>query len=107
MNRPTLSRLLLVAAVALAGFGFAACASPTAPANTAAQSAPAVEVAAAAPVESPQNIAPQDYDARNPRAGDSATLKATRERFPNHLVNGQGRKVRGKLEEPFLVEIPE
>lgn len=49
----------------------------------------------------------KDYNARAPRTGDSPALKETRARFPNHLVNGQGRRVRGKLEEPFLVEIPE
>jgi rhodanese-related sulfurtransferase len=74
MNHPTLSRLLLVAVIALAAVGFAACGSPAAPAKTAAQSAPVAEVAAAAPVESPQEIAPQAYDTQFLQSGAAHQL---------------------------------
>lgn len=73
MNRQTISRLLLVAAVTLAGYAFAACASPAAPADTITQSTPA-QVAAAAPVESPQNIAPQEYDTQFIQGGTAHQL---------------------------------
>ena len=76
MKRQPISRLILVAAVTLAAFGFAACGDPSAPASTGASApaAQAVEEVAAAPVESPQQIVAQDYDAQFLQAGAAHQL---------------------------------
>ncbi len=54
-----------------------------------------------------------DYDEQNPGLGDSARLRAAREKFPYNLVNGAGyeqRKVgaeKGGLQRSQIVRIPE
>lgn len=54
-----------------------------------------------------------EYDEKNPGLGDSARLRAAREKFPYNLVNGAGyqqRKVgaeKGSLQRSQIVRIPE
>jgi hypothetical protein len=56
---------------------------------------------------------PEDYDERRPLVGDSARLKAAREKFPLSLVNGMGVRLRsagqaeGTLQRSQLVAIPD
>jgi hypothetical protein len=49
---------------------------------------------------------PREYDERHPKINDCPALKAAREKFPYNLVNGQGLKRRGRIDESFVTEIP-